>query len=91
MAPRWVDMTLSYDALQAFPAVIIGGLDSAAGAVIAGLFLGVAVVVGQLYIGPELLGELGEGFHAVFPYVLMILFLIIRPYGIFGRRDVERV
>jgi branched-chain amino acid transport system permease protein len=90
MFPRTVDSNLGLVALRAFPAVIVGGLDSAAGAVIAGLMLGVLEVMAQGYVNPEL-GQLGQGFHTVFPYLVMILFLVVRPYGIFGRRDVERV
>ena len=90
MFPRTVDTNLGFVALRAFPAVIVGGLDSAAGAVLAGLSLGVLEVMAQGYVNPEL-GQLGQGFHTVFPYLVMILFLVVRPYGIFGRRDVERV
>jgi len=92
MYPRMgIDITTSFDALQAFPAVIIGGLDSAAGAVIAGLALGLSVVFAEVYLGKEVLGSFGDGFHHVFPYLLMILFLVIRPRGIFGTEKVERV
>ncbi len=90
MFPRSVDVNLGYIALRAFPAAVIGGLDSAAGAVIAGLALGVLEVMTQGYINPNL-GHFGQNFHAVFPYVAMILFLIIRPYGLFGREEVKRV
>lgn len=90
MFPRSVDVTLGYVALRAFPAVIVGGLESAGGAVIAGLLLGVLEVWSQAYINPHL-GQFGHNFHTVFPYIVMILFLIVRPYGLFGDRDVERV
>lgn len=90
MFPRSVDANLGFVALRAFPAVIVGGLDSAAGTVLAGLMLGVLEVMAQGYINPEL-GQFGQGFHAVFPYLVMILFLVVRPYGLFGRKDVERV
>lgn len=90
MFPRSVDVNLGYVALRAFPAVIVGGLESANGAVIAGLLLGVLEVLSQAYINPHL-GQFGHNFHAVFPYIVMILFLIVRPYGLFGDEDVERV
>ena len=77
-------------ALNAFPAMIIGGLDSAAGAVIAGLALGLLEVMTKGYINPHL-GEFGKNFHTVFPYLAMILFLMVRPYGIFGSKEVKRV
>jgi len=90
MYPRNVDIHLGFVALRAFPAVIVGGLDSAMGTVIAGILLGVLELLCQGYINPHL-GEFGKNFHAVFPYFVMILFLMVRPYGLFGSRDVERV
>ncbi len=89
MFPRTVDPNLGMFALAAFPAVIVGGLDSAAGVVIAGVSLGVVVVMAQAYVNP-LLGSFGQNFHAVLPYLVMIVFLMIRPYGIFGRVEVQR-
>ena len=90
MAPRTVEINLAFTALAAFPALIVGGLDSALGAVIAGLLLGVMQVLAEAYINPEL-GEFGKGFHLVFPYVVMILFMTVRPYGLFGTEEVERI
>lgn len=90
MFPRTVDINLGYVALRAFPAVIVGGLESPPGAVVAGLALGVVEVLAQAYLNP-LLGPFGHDFHTVFPYLIMILFLVVRPYGLFGQRDVERV
>ena len=77
-------------ALRAFPAIIVGGLTSPVGAVIAGFLLGLAEVLAQRYLEPAL-GDIGRNFHTVFPYVVMIAFLMVRPYGLFGTRDVERV
>ncbi len=88
--PRNLDINLSFVALAAFPAVLVGGLESSRGAVIAGLGLGVLQVLAQGYINP-LLGDFGHNFHTVFPYVVMILFLMVRPYGLFGRQDIKRV
>ncbi len=90
MSPRAVEVNLGYTALAAFPAVLVGGLDSAQGAVIAGFMLGVLELLAQAYVNPAL-GDFGQGFHAVFPYVVMILFLVVRPYGLFGTEEVERV
>lgn len=90
MFPRNVDANLGLIALRAFPAVIVGGLDSPLGTVLAGLLLGVLEVMAQGYLN-EHLGQFGQGFHTVFPYLIMILFLVVRPYGIFGTREVERV
>lgn len=90
MFPRSVDVSLGFVALRAFPAVIVGGLTSAGGAVVAGFALGVLEVLTQGYVN-EMLGDFGQNFHAVFPYVVMILFLMVRPYGLFGEEEVERV
>lgn len=90
LPPKDLDANIGYIALNAFPAMIIGGLDSAAGAVIAGLALGLLEVMTKGYINPHL-GEFGKNFHTVFPYLAMILFLMVRPYGIFGSKEVKRV
>jgi len=76
-------------ALRAFPAVILGGLESPLGAVLAALILGVLEVLAQAYLNP-LLGHFGHNFHGVFPYLVMILVLIVRPYGLFGHQQVKR-
>lgn len=88
--PRAVEVNLGFVALRAFPAVIVGGLDSVWGTVLAGLLLGVLEVLAQGYVNPYL-GEFGHNFHAVFPYIVMIAFLVVRPYGFFGTAEVERV
>ena len=90
MFPNQADANLGYVALAAFPAVIVGGLDSALGAVLASLLLGLLQVLTQGYVN-GLLGDFGRDLHAVFPYLVMILFLVVRPYGLFGTRHVERV
>jgi branched-chain amino acid transport system permease protein len=90
MFPRQVDVHLGFVAFRAFPAVIVGGLDSVGGTVLAGLLLGILEVWTQGYLNPHL-GAFGHDFHTVFPYLVMILFLVFRPYGLFGTADVERV
>jgi branched-chain amino acid transport system permease protein len=90
MPPRFVDPNLGFIALRAFPAVILGGLQSPLGAVIGGLILGLLEVLSQGYVNPRL-GAFGHNFHAVFPYIVMILVLMVRPYGLFGEKEVERV
>ena len=72
--------------LAVFPAAIVGGLDSLAGAVVGGLFIGLVEVAGgvlQPYVGP--------GFRQVLPLIAAVVFLLFRPYGFFGTRVVERV
>lgn len=90
MYPNQFDANLGFTALRAFPAVIIGGLESVGGAVLAGLALGVLEALAQGYVNPNL-GQFGQNFHEVFPYLAMILFLVVRPYGIFGTRAVRRL
>src|SRR3954471_20030100 len=82
-----VDIQLSLVGLKVFPVVILGGLDSIPGAVIGGLIIGVVENVAAGYLDPIV----GGGTKDFAPYVLMILALMIRPYGIFGKRQIERV
>ena len=77
-------------ALKALPAIILGGLDSIGGAVIGGLAIGVVEALVGTYQA-ELAPWLGNNFSVVSPYVLMLLVLLVRPYGLFGTPEVERV
>jgi branched-chain amino acid transport system permease protein len=81
---------LSLIALRAFPAIILGGLDSPGGAVVGGLTIGVAQVMTGGYV-PEILPALGSEFADVVPYLIMLVVLLVRPYGLFGSREVQRV
>ncbi|WP_163863756.1 branched-chain amino acid ABC transporter permease [Myxococcus eversor] len=90
MFPRSVDSNLGYVALRAFPAIIVGGLESVVGAVVAAFMLGLLEVWSQAYVNPHL-GAFGHNFHAVFPYAAMILFLVLRPRGLWGEHEVRRV
>ena len=77
-------------ALAAFPAIILGGLDSPLGAVIGGFVIGLTQSLTSGY-QPEHAPFLGESFDSVMPYVVMVLLLLVRPYGLFGTRAVARV
>jgi branched-chain amino acid transport system permease protein len=77
-------------AFRSFPAVIVGGLTSPSGAVIAGFLLGATEIFAPEYLAPHL-GAFGHNLQDVFPYLVMILFLMVRPYGLLGQRDVERL
>lgn len=90
MFPRLVEPNLGFIAFRAFPAALLGGLDSPGGAVLGGLLLGVLELLAQGYVNPKL-GSFGQNFHEVLAYVIMVLVLVVRPYGLFGRRQVERV
>jgi branched-chain amino acid transport system permease protein len=85
-----LSVSLSLIALRAFPAIILGGLDSPGGAVIGGLLIGVAQVMTGGYVPAEV-PALGAQFADVVPYVIMFLVLLVRPYGLFGTPEVERV
>ena len=82
-----VDNQLAVVGLKVFPVVILGGLDSVIGAVVGGLVVGVTENLAAGYLDPYV----GGGTKDFAPYILMILALMIRPYGIFGRRRIERV
>lgn len=77
-------------ALTALPVIILGGLDSLAGAVVGGLLVGVIFEVTALY-QPLMPAWLGGNISVISPYVVMLLVLLVRPYGLFGTREVERV
>jgi branched-chain amino acid transport system permease protein len=85
-----IDPTFGNAALLAFPAIILGGLDSVSGAVVGGIIIGLAQVVTAGYES-HFANILGAGFHEITPYIIMILVLLIRPYGLFGTRKVERL
>jgi branched-chain amino acid transport system permease protein len=77
-------------AFRALPAVILGGLDSVMGALVGGLIVGLA----EIFAGQYLAGEtdtLGAGYPLIVPYVVMIIGLLVRPYGLFGTPEIRRV
>ncbi len=86
-------------ALKALPAIIIGGLDSVGGAVLGGLAVGVVETLVGTYqqrvfivFGNEVsFAFLGNNFSLVSPYLLLLLVLLVKPYGLFGTPEVERV
>ncbi|MDQ3106285.1 MAG: branched-chain amino acid ABC transporter permease [Actinomycetota bacterium] len=87
---RGVEPSLGIIALVAFPAVILGGLDSPGGAVIGGVIIGIVEVMTSGY-SDKLPEFLGANFQRVTPYVVLVLILLIRPYGLFGTKEVQRV
>jgi len=78
---------LGFVGLRALPVVLIGGMDSVGGALLGGILVGVCEAVAGTYIEP--LGL--EGFKEVAPYLLLLIVLLIRPYGLFGTVRIERV
>jgi len=81
-----VDVHLALVGLKVFPVVILGGLDSVIGAVVGGLIIGLVESLAAGYLDPYV----GGGTKDFAPYVIMIIALMFRPYGIFGTRRIER-
>lgn len=86
-ARNGVQFALTFLALKALPVLIIGGIDSIAGAILGGLIIGASEKLGEVYVGPLV----GGGIESWFPYVMALLFLLIRPEGLFGEKHIERV
>ena len=82
-----VQFSLSLVALKALPVVILGGLTSVPGAIIGGLIIGVGEKLSEVYIGPKF----GGGIEIWFAYVLALIFLLVRPQGLFGEKIIDRV
>jgi branched-chain amino acid transport system permease protein len=82
-----VQFSLSLIALKALPVLILGGIDSIPGAILAGLVVGAGENLAEVFIGPYV----GGGIQTFFPYLLALIFLWFRPYGMFGKEIVERV
>jgi branched-chain amino acid transport system permease protein len=82
-----VQYSLSLIVLKALPVLILGGFDSITGAIVGGLIIGSSEKVAEVYIGPYV----GGGIENFFPYLLAMVFLWFRPYGLFGREIIERV
>jgi branched-chain amino acid transport system permease protein len=82
-----VQYSISQVALKAFPVVILGGLTSVPGAIVGGLLIGVGETVAEVYAGPAF----GGGIANWFAYVLALVFLLVRPQGLFGDRIIDRV
>jgi branched-chain amino acid transport system permease protein len=81
-----VGHNLVFLGLKVFPVAILGGLDSVGGALVAGFLLGALEALSQRYLEPIL-----PGFTEALPFVVVLLVLLARPYGLFGERQIERV
>jgi branched-chain amino acid transport system permease protein len=78
-----ISPTISAVGLKAFPAVIVGGLESLPGAIIGGVIIGLLEAWAGGLIHPSLI--------EITPYIVLLLVLFVRPYGIFGLVRIERV
>lgn len=82
-----VQFSLGLVALKALPVLILGGFESILGAVVGGLIIGVGEKVSEVYLGPMV----GGGIENWFAYVLALVFLLVRPEGLFGEKHIDRV
>ncbi|MBN9427571.1 MAG: branched-chain amino acid ABC transporter permease [Burkholderiales bacterium] len=82
-----VQFSLAVLALKALPVVILGGLTSVPGAIVGGLIIGLGEKLSEVYLGPLI----GGGIEIWFAYMVALLFLLVRPQGLFGERIIDRV
>jgi branched-chain amino acid transport system permease protein len=86
-ARNGVQFALTFIALKALPVLILGGFESVPGAIIGGLIIGASEKLAEVYIGPMV----GGGIESWFAYVIALLFLLVRPQGLFGEKIIDRV
>jgi len=86
-ARNGVQFALTFIALKALPVLILGGFTSIPGAIVGGLIIGASEKLAEVYIGPLV----GGGIEGWFPYVLALLFLLVRPEGLFGEKIIRRI
>ncbi|RVC78702.1 branched-chain amino acid ABC transporter permease [Mesorhizobium sp. M4A.F.Ca.ET.022.05.2.1] len=82
-----VQFSLSLVVLKALPVLVLGGFDSIVGAIVGGLLIGASEKLAEVYVGDYF----GGGIESWFAYVVALVFLLIRPSGLFGQKLVERV
>ena len=82
-----VQFALTFVALKALPVLLIGGFESIPGAIIGGLIIGATEKLAEVYVGPMF----GGGIESWFAYVVALLFLLVRPEGLFGEKHIDRV
>jgi branched-chain amino acid transport system permease protein len=82
-----VQFALTFVALKALPVLILGGFESIMGAIVGGLIIGASEKLAEVYIGPFF----GGGIESWFAYVVALLFLLVRPEGLFGEKHIDRV
>ena len=86
-ARNGVQFALTFIALKALPVLILGGFTSIPGAIVGGLIIGASEKLAEVYLGPMV----GGGIEGWFPYVLALLFLLVRPEGLFGEKIIRRI
>ena len=86
-ARNGVQFALTFVALKALPVLILGGFESVLGAIVGGLIIGALEKLAEVYLGPYI----GGGIEGWFAYVMALLFLLVRPEGLFGEKRIDRV
>ena len=86
-ARNGVQYALTFVALKALPVLILGGFESVLGAIVGGLIIGALEKLAEVYLGPHI----GGGIEGWFAYMMALLFLLIRPEGLFGEKRIDRV
>jgi branched-chain amino acid transport system permease protein len=86
-ARNGVQFALTFVALKALPVLLIGGFESIPGAILGGLIIGATEKLAEVYFGPMV----GGGIESWFAYVVALLFLLVRPEGLFGEKHIDRV
>jgi branched-chain amino acid transport system permease protein len=90
--PRTLEVSLGDSALKALPAIVLGGFGSNSGAIIGGIIVGLAeVIVGGYGEHINKIIPIGSGAQTVAPYIVLIIVLLVRPQGFFGKKRVDRV
>ncbi len=83
----FLEPIMGHVGLKALPAMILGGMDSVHGAIIGGLIIGVTENLAGFYLEDYL----GSGINEITAYVIVLIVMMIRPYGLFGTKEIERV
>jgi branched-chain amino acid transport system permease protein len=86
-----VQFALTFTALKALPVLILGGFESIPGAIVGGLIIGATEKLAEVYIGSSIGLNIGTGIENWFPYMLALVFLLVRPEGLFGEKRIERI
>jgi branched-chain amino acid transport system permease protein len=83
----YLEPIMGFTGLRALPAIVLGGLDSVVGAIVGGLIIGVAENLSGFYLEEYL----GSGINEIIAFVIVLIVMMIRPYGLFGSKEIERV
>ena len=83
----FLEPIMGFTGLRALPAIILGGMDSVPGAIIGGLIIGVSENLAGFYLEDYL----GSGMKEITAYIIVLIVMMIRPYGLFGKKEIERV